>query len=57
MCLLVVGARDRVGSLEFEHHYLFKFTVYALIFLIWALWIRFFPADDDLKSENGKVTV
>lgn len=47
MCLLAVGARDRVGSLEFEHHYLFKFTVYALIFLIWALWIRFFPADDE----------
>jgi hypothetical protein len=47
MCLLAVGARDRVGSLEFEHHYLFKFTVYALIFLIWALWIRFFPAEEE----------
>jgi exosortase/archaeosortase family protein len=46
MCLLTVAAKERLGSLEFEHHYLFKFTVYALIFIIWALWIKYFPAEE-----------
>ena len=51
MALLTVGARDRVESLHFEHHYLFKFAVYFLIFVIWALWIKYFPVKEDKEAK------
>lgn len=46
MAMLTVAAKERLGNLEFEHHYIFKGVVYLFIFVIWMLWIRFFPVTD-----------
>jgi exosortase/archaeosortase family protein len=47
MVLLTIAAKERLGSLEFEHHVLFKSAVYIMIFIVWALWIKYFPAEEE----------
>lgn len=47
MCLLTVAAKDRPWSFQFEHHYLFKTVVFVAIFIMWALWIKYFPAEEE----------
>lgn len=47
MCLLTVAAKDRPWSFQFEHHYLFKTVVFVAIFIIWILWIKYFPAEEE----------
>lgn len=54
LALLTVSIKARyLSSFEREHHYFFKFAVYLLIFIIWALWIKYFPAGDEPEEKKA----
>lgn len=48
---LTVTIYNRPGAFDFEHHVVFRAIVFTILFIVWVLWIKYFPADRDDKKK------
>lgn len=49
ICILCIVIIKHPGWLEFNHTYLFQIFMYAIVFLLWYIWIKRFSI---VKTEN-----
>lgn len=54
---LTVTMYQRPEAFDFEHHYVFKAITFTIIFIIWALWVKYFPADGDAPKKDSTTVV
>lgn len=50
ICILAVTLVKHPENFEFEHHTVFTIVVYGVFFIIWVLWLKYFPADEKESS-------
>ena len=49
LCIVTLYAPDK---LDFNHHYTFTIFVYAIIFLLWIVWVNRFSNNDNIVKKN-----
>lgn len=52
---LTVTIYNRPEAFDFEHHVVFRAVVFSILFIVWVLWIKYFPADRDEKKKETTV--
>lgn len=48
---LTITMYKRPEAFDFEHHVVFRVVVFTILFIVWALWIKYFPEDRDEKKK------
>ena len=49
---LAISVKNKGGFVDLDQHDFFNYIVYALIFILWVVWIRFIVPESDVFSSN-----
>ena len=49
---LAISVKNKGGFVDLNQHDFFNYIVYALIFILWVVWIRFIVPESDVFSSN-----
>jgi exosortase/archaeosortase family protein len=54
--VLAISTYEQGGFVELDQHDFFNYVIYALIFILWIVWVRFIVPEKGSKNALGKAS-